>query len=332
MIETLGADWYTSDIVHRAEHESIWRTEWFMIATVDELSTHGSYVADTVAGWPIAVVRDPDGVLRAFLNVCPHRAGVIVWPGTGRAGNLVCRYHGWAFDWEGNLRSARDFGAVPCRESDSLTMIRVETWGPLVFVCLDSEAPSLADSSGDLGDRLGDFTFGDMRHAKRLERTLECNWKTYVDNYLEAYHVPLLHPMLGAALDMSTYEVTIPHSSYCLHRSGTTENSVSAGLWVFRYPNLAINVYPDAMNVERIVPLSTTRTKIIYDYFAVDTSDDSVAPMLEMSNVTLDEDQRIAEAVQVNLASGAYRSGTLSPKHEQGLAWFQSRVRASVSE
>ena len=115
MIETLGADWYTSDIVHRAEHESIWRTEWFMIATVDELSTHGSYVADTVAGWPIAVVRDPDGVLRAFLNVCPHRAGVIVWPGTGRAGNLVCRYHGWAFDWEGNLRSARDFGAVPFR-------------------------------------------------------------------------------------------------------------------------------------------------------------------------------------------------------------------------
>ncbi|MEY3680023.1 MAG: hypothetical protein RL547_635, partial [Actinomycetota bacterium] len=194
------------------------------------------------------------------------------------------------------------------------------------------EAPSLADSSGDLGDRLGDFTFGDMRHAKRLERILECNWKTYVDNYLEAYHVPLLHPMLGAALDMSTYEVTIPHSSYCLHRSGTTENSVSAGLWVFRYPNLAINVYPEAMNVERIVPLSTTRTKIIYDYFAVDTSDESVASMLEMSNVTLDEDQRIAEAVQVNLASGAYRSGTLSPKHEQGLAWFQSRVRASVSE
>lgn len=332
MIPSLGAEWYTSDTVFAAERFSIWRENWLMFATVDELREPGSYVADSLAGWPILVVRDPSGDLRGFLNVCPHRAGVIAWPGTGRLGNLVCRYHGWAFGWDGELRSARDFGDVPCAEESNLTPISVDTWGPLVFVNLDTAADSLGTVMTRLDDELNEFEFHRLPHVRRAERDLACNWKTYVDNYLEAYHVPLLHPLLGSALDVRSYRVTVPDPSYCLHTCDTVDGAASSGRWLFRYPNLAINVYPGAMNVERIIPLSTGRTRIVYDYFAFDAGEDALTSMLEMSTVTLDEDQAIVEVVQRNLESGAYPSGVLSPTHEIGLAWFQARIRHDVHE
>jgi choline monooxygenase len=171
-----------------------------------------------------------------------------------------------------------------------------------------------------------------LTHVGRQDRVLACNWKTYVDNYLEAYHVPMLHPSLGADLDIRTYRVTVPEESYCVHTCDTVDGATNSGRWLFRYPNLAINVYRGAMNVERIVPLSTTSTRIVYDYFALDPSDDRLASMFAMSNVTLDEDLAIVEAVQTNLASGAYHSGSLSPTHEGGLAWFQARIRHDVHE
>lgn len=332
MHRTLEAELYTSPEVFTAERSSIWRDQWLMFATLEDLREPGNYVAESVAGWPILVVRDPDGQLRAFLNVCPHRAGVIAWPGSGRTANLVCRYHGWAFEWDGNLKSARDFGDSPCTDENSLTPVAVDTWGPLVFVNLDSHAGTLMESLGALTDEVSHFDFDTLPHVRRLQRNLSCNWKTYVDNYLEAYHVPLLHPLLGSALDVRSYRVTIPDPSYCLHSCDTVEGASPAGRWIFRYPNLAINVYPGAMNVERIVPLSTNRTRIVYDYFASDPSEEGMSSMLEMSNVTLDEDQRIVEVVQENLESGAYRPGLLSPRHEVGLAWFQDRIRHDIHE
>lgn len=332
MTPTLSADWYTSDAVYEAERSSVWRRHWMMVATTDQLREPGRYVADSVAGWPILVARDPNGILRGFLNVCPHRAGVIAWPGSGTLGNLVCRYHGWAFGWNGELKSARDFGDSPCTEENSLTAIAVDTWGPLVFVCLSPDPPPLHESLRDLTERFRGSGFDDMPFARRMTRELSCNWKTYVDNYLEAYHVPLLHPLLNSALDTSTYRVSVPDPSYCLHECRTVDGAANSGTWIFRYPNLALNVYPGAMNVERIVPIATDRTLVVYDYFSTDPSEENIARMIEMSNVTLDEDQAIVEAVQRNLESGAYRSGLLSPVHETGLEWFQSRIRHDVHE
>lgn len=332
MTSTLGADWYTSNTVYAAERFSIWREQWVMFATRDELRQPGDCVVDEVAGWPIIVTRDPSGELRGFLNVCPHRAGVIAWPGTRHLGNLVCRYHGWAFGWDGGLKSARDFGDSPCPNENSLTTIAVDTWGPLVFVNLDSNAAPLHEALGGLPRELAGRHETALPHVGRRVRDLACNWKTYVDNYLEAYHVPMLHPLLGADLDTRSYRITVPDPSYCLHTCDTVDGATNSGRWIFRYPNLAINVYQEAMNVERIVPLSTSRTRIVYDYFALDSSEDRLSSVLEMSNVTLDEDQAIVEAVQRNLESGAYRSGLLSPTHEVGLAWFQSRIRHDVHE
>ena len=330
MPRALAARWYSDHDQYQNERRAIWGSEWLMFGVTAELSRPGQYVADEIAGYPLLVVVDPQGQLRGFHNVCPHRAGVIQWPGCGQTGNLVCRYHGWAFSWDGSLKSARDFGDTPTPDDHSLRSIRVETWGPLVFVNLDENAPSLASTLGSLDTAVRQHAFAAFTYGRRLVRTLECNWKTYVDNYLEGYHVPLLHPLLNAAVDMKTYSVEVPDDTYCIHRAGQVQGSASAGVWVFRYPNLAINVYADGMNVERIVPLSSTRTAVVYDYFAHDVSEAKIQSMVEMSNVTLDEDQAIAELVQRNLDAGIYEAGPLSPRHENALAWFQGRIRQTT--
>lgn len=330
MPRALAARWYSDHDQYQNERRAIWGSEWLMFGVTAELSRPGQYVADEIAGYPLLVVVDPQGQLRGFHNVCPHRAGVIQWPGCGQTGNLVCRYHGWAFSWDGSLKSARDFGDTPTPDDHSLRSISVETWGPLVFVNLDENAPSLASTLGSLDTAVRQHAFAAFTYGRRLVRTLECNWKTYVDNYLEGYHVPLLHPLLNAAVDMKTYSVEVPDDTYCIHRAGQVQGSASAGVWVFRYPNLAINVYADGMNVERIVPLSSTRTAVVYDYFAHDVSEAKIQSMVEMSNVTLDEDQAIAELVQRNLDAGIYEAGPLSPRHENALAWFQGRIRQTT--
>ena len=330
MPRALAARWYSDHDQYQNERRAIWGSEWLMFGVSAELSRPGQYVADEIAGYPLLVVVDPQGELRGFHNVCPHRAGVIQWPGCGQTGNLVCRYHGWAFSWDGSLKSARDFGDTPTPDDHSLRSIRVETWGPLVFVNLDENAPSLASTLGSLDTAVRQHDFTAFTYGRRLVRTLECNWKTYVDNYLEGYHVPLLHPLLNSAVDMKTYSVEVPDDTYCIHRAGQVQGSASAGVWVFRYPNLAINVYADGMNVERIVPLSSTRTAVVYDYFAHDVSEAKIQSMVEMSNVTLDEDQAIAELVQRNLDAGIYEAGPLSPRHENALAWFQGRIRETT--
>ena len=201
-----------------------------------------------------------------------------------------------------------------------------------MFVNLDPNAPSLTESLGGLVDLASGFELDELRHVRRMSREIRCNWKTYVDNYLEAYHVPMIHPLLGSAIDVSTYTIEVPEPSYCVHSARTVDGAPNSGLWIFRYPNLALNAYPGALNVERIEPIDHSRTRIVYDYFTNGSTDTDIAAMVDMSNVTLDEDQAMVEVVQANLDSGAYRPGPLSPRHERALAWFQKRIRDDLEE
>ena len=134
----LSAETYREPDAYKAERQAIWASEWIMFCTTAELTKPGDYFAGELAGFNLLLVVDPEGSIIGFHNVCPHRAGVLAWPGLGTLGNLVCKYHGWAFGWDGQLKSARDFGNDEplCAEHSELKKIRVETWGPLVFVCL----------------------------------------------------------------------------------------------------------------------------------------------------------------------------------------------------
>jgi choline monooxygenase len=154
----------------------------------------------------------------------------------------------------------------------------------------------------------------------------------YTDNYGEGYHIPLVHPALNRELVAKEYRVEVG-DHFCRHSAPARDGAVNAGAWLWRYPNLALNIYPGGMNVERFVPVDPTHTRIVYDYFFADLDDrEQNAAVERMGCAVLDEDRAICENVQRNLAAGVYTAGLLSPRHENGVAafhrWLEESLRA----
>jgi choline monooxygenase len=273
--------------------------------------------------------------LRGFHNVCRHRAGPLVTEASGRCANLVCQYHGWSYDFDGALLAARDFGdAEGFDPADfGLIPVRVDEHRDLVFVNLDLEAPPLADELGPLFAECTQLPIESLTYSHRVVHELAVNWKTYVDNYSEGYHIPLVHPELNREVSAKQYRVDV-HDHYCVHSAPSRDGAIYAGKWLWRYPNLALNLYPDGMTVERIVATGPRSTQIVYDYCFADVSPAAApanAEKVRISSDVIDEDRRICEAVQHNLESGIYDTGRLSPRHENGVYAFQQWVRDALA-
>lgn len=331
---TLPASWYQSTAAeqHERERRAIFGREWLVAGADHHLAEPGRFRALELCGWPLLLVVGKDGVLRGFHNVCRHRAGPLADDGEGACAALSCAYHGWTYDLEGRLRRARDFGdAADFDPGDhGLLPVRAERWAGLVWVNVDPAAPPLTEALGGLPAACEPFAV--ERFAFREDRSVElaCNWKTYADNYLEGYHIPFVHPELNREVDAGRYRVDV-EDGYCRHSVPTRDGAVNSGTWLWRFPNIALNLYGDGMNVERFVPLGPGRTRIDYTYFFAPTSSARVDDTVAMSTVTLEQDARICEAVQRNLDAGAYDTGRLSPRHEGGVFHFHERVRAAFA-
>jgi choline monooxygenase len=299
------------------------------VARLHQLRAPGDYVATEIAGWPIVVVVDTAGALRAWHNVCRHRAGPLVGDGEGSCGStFVCRYHGWAYELDGPLRRARDFGDDDLDPLEwGLLPLAVDCWRGLVFVNIDIDAEPLAGALGPMVDECVAFPMEDLPFCLEVSHDVDANWKTYADNYLEGYHLPLVHPRLTREVDTARYRVVVG-DRFCRHEAPPRDGSKSSGTWLWRYPNLALNLYPDGMNVERFLPLGPDRTRVTYWFFFRSGLDEDT---VRFSCDVLEEDRRICEAVQRNLAAGAYSAGRFSPRHENGVHAFQTLVRAALA-
>ena len=204
--KTLPWSWYTDPAVLRLEQERIFRRFWQYVGHAGDIAEAGSFVASRVGDVPVVLVRDEDGTLRAFLNVCRHR-GSIVCEGSGKRATLQCPYHAWTYGLDGRLiaapRSEREGGI----ESEELGLVplRLDTWGPLVFVNPDDEAPPLSEFLEDVPARIAaaGIDVDALRFLKGAESELEANWKVCAENFLECYHCPTAHPGFSAVMDVS---------------------------------------------------------------------------------------------------------------------------------
>jgi choline monooxygenase len=247
--ETAAAAGYHEPSQWQAERVGVFARAWQFLGHESALPEPGCWIADVIAGYPVVVVRDEAGALNGFHNVCRHRAGPLTDAASGRCdGALVCRYHGWRYAYDGRLRLARDFG--PAADFDprdfSLFPIEVETWRGLVFARLKRGGETLAQAVAPLERRLAGADWGDLQVALTRAHPLACNWKTYVENYLEGYHVPVLHPSLDAEIDSARYRVTV-EGEVALHEAPPRKaDAVYSGLWAWLWPNLGVNVYGPA--------------------------------------------------------------------------------------
>ena len=335
---------YTDPATEARERDRIFAHTWQLVGRADQVASAGSYFTAEVAGEPLLVVRGSDGRLRALSNVCRHRAGPVA-KGEGSCGAFRCGYHGWTYTHDGRLANTPEFDGVENFEKTSVRLpeFRVETWLGLVFVNLDGDAASLLETLGDLPGRLEPHDLSGMRLAARKDWEIECNWKVYVDNYLEGYHIPIVHPGLMKEIDYSRYETETsgcwslqhspirPRADAKLRRDPRGSESDAEYYWV--YPNLMLNVYPDNFSTNRIVPLSPRRTLTVFEWFFQDpwraSVQETVRQTIEFSDEIQREDVAICEAVQKGLESKTYDTGRFSVRRESGVHHFH-RMYASA--
>ena len=176
---------------------------WQFVGHASELRDSGDVIGATIAGFPIIAIKSADGI-KAFHNVCRHRAGPLFDGERGNCGaQLTCKYHGWSYALDGRLRSARDFGAAVGFDprNFSLFPVRIEAWRDFLFVNLNEGAPPLSEWIAPL-ERRSARPQAALVHAARKTHDIGCNWKLYAENYLEGYHIPIVHPALDKEIEL----------------------------------------------------------------------------------------------------------------------------------
>ena len=332
---TIPSRWYRDPEVLAVERAHVFGGAWQYVARLDQLTKPGSYVTAEVGGEPVVVVRDEKGQLRAMSNVCRHRAAVIMREPEGCAERLRCRYHAWTYDLTGKLRGLPEFDGVEefCKEEQGLPAHRVATWGPHVWVALDGAAAApngaatgFAEALAPMPERLATEAIDSLKFVERREYTLRCNWKVFVDNYLDGgYHVNTVHPGLAGVLDYKEYKTeifgktSVQTSPITAPKAGETSTSLVrtgklAQYW-FVYPNFMLNLYEGMMDTNLVLPIDAETCRVVIDFFFAKGGDEAKKSIAVGHEIQL-EDIGICEDVQRGLHSRSYDKGRFSVRRE----------------
>jgi len=343
---TIPASWYADPLVFDLERRTVFARSWQMVGRADQLREPGQYATCEVAGEPVLVIRGTDQVLRGFFNVCRHHAAAVMTAAEGTTQNLRCPYHGWTYSLEGDLKGTPDFAEVCSfdRAANGLALLQTDLWENWVFVKLEREGPTLAEFLGaDLIGQIGRIGVDGLHWMERRRYVLNCNWKVFVDNYLDGgYHVPHLHKGLDSVLDYSHY--TIENGErFCLQSSPVVKAGAEAqtgevrkgdrALYYWIYPNLMINWYEGVMDTNLVFPRGIDRTEVIFDFYFADVSEQARERNLASIAVgqrIQDEDVAICESVQRGLNSRSYEAGRLSVRREAGEHLFHRLLYADL--
>src|ERR1700684_4075114 len=342
---TIPALWYVDPRIAELERLSVFSRTWQLAARMEQLQKPGEFVSTRLAGEPVVIVRGSDGVLRAFFNVCRHHAAAVVTEPCGHPTLLHCPYHGWNYGLDGSLKGMPEFEGVENfdRAQNGLVPIRVETWECFVFINLDDCAAPLAEFLGGLVRRVAPLGIGKLHYFDRRTYDTHCNWKVYVDNYLDGgYHVPHLHKGLSSVLDYKQYTIE-NEDRYCLQSSPMVSSNEDAATgatrkgdrarYFWQYPNLMINCYEGYMDTNYVIPVDADHCSVIFDFYFSDVRDARREYNNESVNVgsrVQDEDLGICEDVQRGLKSRAYGAGRLSVSREAGEHLFHRLLAADL--
>jgi len=324
---SLHSDAYTEPRWFELERREVFARSWQWVCHQEKLREPGSYVATEVAGMPIVVVRDKAGGLRAFYNVCKHRAHHLL-EGEGTTHAITCPYHAWTYDLTGQLKTARETHHLAnfSVEDVCLDTVLIEEFGGFIFVNLDPMAQPLAVQSGDLSSEIAHWApdVEQLTFAHRLTYDIASNWKNVVDNFLECYHCHIAHKDFVSLVDMATYKVTT-RGIYSSHmaEAGTSENSAydvseatvtDHAVW-WLWPNTCIMRYPGRGNmiVLNIIPVAHDRTLETYDFY-LETAEPNEAELESiryLDEVLQVEDINLVESVQRGMTTPAFTQGRI---------------------
>jgi len=326
----LTAQQYTDPIWEPVERQQIFHRAWQYVGDAAKLEP-GQTWATTLLGRPVVITRDQAGTLRAFHNVCPHRAALLCHPGIHTQKHLVCPYHAWTYDLGGGLvgtpakqRFPTDFDPAVY----DLQPVRLETWSGFMFLCFSEDAPPLAEFLGHIPDYLGQHRQAETQHLLTLTREVACNWKNYHDNTLCDYHVAIahrhtLHPIQGP---IKHYVHEFDHYVNLLKtpvtdawEAGNSRLSALAkdpGTHFFTfgiYPNLHLLGLPDGTIIWlRIDPVTVQTCHLTLEIYGIPALSPPIKTLAADFKAFMAEDIALTESVQQGYASGTYQPGPVN--------------------
>ena len=347
---TMTYDKYTDPKVLEKEMELVFSKSWQLVGHVSQVEKAGAFFTADVANEPIIIIRGTDEVLRAFYNVCPHRATKLERNETGKKKILQCMYHGWTFKTDGKLNKAPNFRGeeAACVQDACLRSVRMEVRESLIFVNLDDNAIPLSESYGDFFDRLAKFPFiSELKRTHRKTRVVKANWKAYIDNYLECDHCHIAHPSFVDTLSMDDYQI-ITCDNYSVQGSivkpdkqygevDLNQAEMQGGSFFWLWPNLMLTIYPGPGNMASIemIPIDHETTLAVYTYYfredkLENLSQDEKDLMTFAEQVRL-EDIELVELEQIGFRSRAFNKGRYSSS-EQAIVQFHEMVLEALNE
>jgi phenylpropionate dioxygenase-like ring-hydroxylating dioxygenase large terminal subunit len=358
-LRTLPAWAYRSPEFFLAERREIFSRAWLLIGHTSQLRAPGDYISMTVAGEPIAVVRGADGELRAFSNVCRHRAARVL-DGAGNCGKAMrCPYHGWTYGLDGRLLAIPEKTGFPGFDKDQngLWPLGCGVAGGFVFATLNPDPEPLSDYLGPFEQWVAPYRPERLVRDNTHTAVLPINWKNSIDNYLEGYHIPVGHPGLLRLLDYKRYLVETSDAAVSIARSpmrdkasnnwqerlyqrlmrpmpGLREPENREWNFIFAFPGVTINLYPDQLDFWVNYPIDALRTLTVWNTFRPPETSGRRDRLVRRLNgrinmLVQDEDNDLTARVQEGLGSSLYRAGVLGAR-ENGLRHFHDLVREAI--
>lgn len=335
--ETIPSNWYHDEEIYAFEQEALFSSFWQLGCHKSDLPKPGDSKMLEVAGNPILLVRNDDNQVNAFYNVCKHRGGPVeVKKGTTSV--LMCQYHGWTYLLDGSLRGVPQFKKVDLfdKKDFGLEPVHFDEWEGLIFVSLDNDTQPVNNFLAGINEQIAPIDISEMQSAEHESYTINCNWKVYVDNFLEGYHIPIVHPELAKLLDYREYQTDTSDWYSYQHSSFKEENNVygaedGKAYYYYIFPNIMLNILPNRLQTNIIRPLAPGKTEVIFNYYYTDTESADMQKIIEddieYSDQIQQEDIEICELVQKGLQSKAYHKGRFSVKREQGVYHFQTLLK-----
>ncbi|OZI12218.1 Rieske (2Fe-2S) protein [Bacillaceae bacterium SAS-127] len=317
---TLPSWLYTNPEVLEVEKREIFKKTWQYVGHISQFNKPGDYITTEVADAPIIISYGNDQELRAFYNVCTHRAAKLV-EGEGNKAIFSCPYHAWTFKLDGSLNRAPNMNGVENFEHKDfcLKKIQLEVFESFIFVNLDPQASSMSTLFPDLFQHVKTQNLGDFKKVRVKESICQSNWKIGIDNYLECDHCSIVHKALVSKLDMNQYEVA-QYENYSYQgtplKGKTSEFSLGeGGRYYWLYPNTWFSFDPGPANlsIHQSIPIDHKTTKYVYTtFFKTDEITEEEQSLIAIDELVRKEDLEICETVQKGIETGVYTQGRFS--------------------
>ena len=358
---TLPAAWYADAAFFDLELRGVFRSGWVCAGVADDLPAAKQWTTITVGGLPVLLVRDADGVLRGFLNVCRHRASPLCEPGASGAGSLIrCPYHAWLYRLDGSLARASGVGHPDGFDVDdhSLKPVAVAEWRRTLWI--NTGDPGATLDLGPLADAVGAFPLESLQLVLSESRERRFNWKVLLENYSENYHTPFVHPEIDTSSSEDYPMVSDGPVLYAWDRrlrpsadrdeqiraallpgepgwdelaTAAADRPYDVGNYLTIWPNAMLNVFPDAALIMWMEPLTATTTRVerrLYLSQARAASLGEAEAIVAAHALVHQQDVDICEMVQRSHTAGLDADGVLATFEERGVFFVHEQLRRAI--